>query len=99
MLYRQLNIFLSVEVRIRGVAIIFLVVNEFVQALIVPTVTDAQGHETNCRFSLDSLLGLWSAQVRGREGRGGEGRGQCRRGICATVRQYELDNPVAFRLL
>ncbi|GIL75751.1 hypothetical protein Vretimale_15289 [Volvox reticuliferus] len=62
-LYRQLNIYLSIEVRIRGLAIVFLVVNDFVQAFIVPTVTDAEGVATGCRFSLDSMLGLWSTQM------------------------------------
>ncbi|GIL62264.1 hypothetical protein Vafri_16558 [Volvox africanus] len=62
-LYRQLNIYLSVEVRIRGLAILFLVVNDFVQALIVPATTNSGGVATRCRFSLDSILGLWSTQV------------------------------------
>ncbi|GLI61759.1 hypothetical protein VaNZ11_004227 [Volvox africanus] len=62
-LYRQLNIYLSIEVRIRGLAIAFLVVNDFVQALIVPTATNSEGVETRCRFSLDSILGLWSTQA------------------------------------
>ncbi|PNH07480.1 hypothetical protein TSOC_006061 [Tetrabaena socialis] len=58
-LYRQLNIYLSVEVRIRGFAVLFVVVNEIVQAFYVPAPTPHLTKESrhDCRFSLDALLG------------------------------------------
>ncbi|KXZ49520.1 hypothetical protein GPECTOR_21g746 [Gonium pectorale] len=59
--YRQLNIYLSVETRIRGVALLFILGNDLVQALVVPEVQTTSGYH-RCRYSIDIILGNWSAQ-------------------------------------
>ncbi|KAG2490690.1 hypothetical protein HYH03_010852 [Edaphochlamys debaryana] len=60
--FRQLNINLSVEVRIRGVVLLFLVANDVVQLFVDPSVDTPSGSR-RCRYALDSILGVWSAQV------------------------------------
>nr|ADF43143.1 LPS1p [Chlamydomonas reinhardtii] len=58
-----LNIYLSVEVRIRGVTLLYIVANDIVQTFYVPKVEVPGKGEEHCRYSLDSILGVWSTQA------------------------------------
>ncbi|KAG2429865.1 hypothetical protein HXX76_010645 [Chlamydomonas incerta] len=60
--YRQLNINLRVEMRVRSIALLFIVVNNLAQAFYVPKV-NVDGVEQRCRYSLDTIFGSWSTVV------------------------------------
>ncbi|KAG2437103.1 hypothetical protein HYH02_011361 [Chlamydomonas schloesseri] len=60
--FRQLNVNLRVEMRVRSLALLFIVVNNLAQAFYVPTVY-VDGSLKRCRYSLDIIFGSWSTVV------------------------------------
>lgn len=55
---------LSTQVRVRGMALLFILANDLVQALDAPgfTLSDT-GQHVRCRISIETLLGSWSSFV------------------------------------
>ncbi|KAG2500167.1 hypothetical protein HYH03_001749 [Edaphochlamys debaryana] len=60
---RQLHIILSIEMRFRAITLVYIVVNDAIKVFYVPKAFIQGLGSVRCRYSLDTILGIWSTEV------------------------------------